>query len=319
MDFKFGKMDMEFNWKFVPPIVAVVMILIGVLGFSSTPGVMGNIILLAIMAGTLPYIIVSYLEYQRIKAIEEEFPDFLLDLSEAQKVGLSLPEALRQVAKTDYGKLSGEIKKLNYQISWGVPVQEALDRFGKRLSKSQLIVRVVRIINEAYSSGGDLSRTMESTASDIALLKEADKEKSAMTYQQVIIMYAIYFIFIGIIIGISKTLLPLLQLNVETSSAFGGGLFAFQDPCTICQSTVSLACTPCTLYSTMCSMFNLGSQVACSYNALFLLMIVIQGIFSGLVAGQIGENSPIAGLKHSAIMTLSGFAIMMFLFQIGFL
>ena len=46
-------------------------------------------------------------------------------------------------------------------------------------------------------------------------------------------------------------------------------------------------------------------------------MVVIQGIFAGLVAGQIGENSIVAGLKHSLIMTLSGFSILLILFQSG--
>jgi len=46
-------------------------------------------------------------------------------------------------------------------------------------------------------------------------------------------------------------------------------------------------------------------------------MVVIQGIFTGLVAGQIGEGRIIAGFKHSAIMTISGFAVLMILFQTG--
>jgi flagellar protein FlaJ len=46
-------------------------------------------------------------------------------------------------------------------------------------------------------------------------------------------------------------------------------------------------------------------------------MAVVQGIFSGLVAGQIGEGSVTAGLKHSSIMTLSGFGILLFLLKAG--
>jgi flagellar protein FlaJ len=65
-------------------------------------------------------------------------------------------------------------------------------------------------------------------------------------------------------------------------------------------------------------MFGLGSAATCYYRALFLLMAIVQGIFSGLVAGQIGEGSVTAGIKHSLIMTFSGFAIFMLLLQIGF-
>ena len=64
-------------------------------------------------------------------------------------------------------------------------------------------------------------------------------------------------------------------------------------------------------------MFSLGAGATCYYNALFLIMVVVQGIFTGLVAGQIGENSIVAGFKHSLIMTFSGFGILMILFQTG--
>ena len=64
-------------------------------------------------------------------------------------------------------------------------------------------------------------------------------------------------------------------------------------------------------------MFALGVGPICYYNALFISMIIIQGIFTGLVAGQIGEGSAVAGLKHSVIMTCSGFAILMLLLQSG--
>jgi len=64
-------------------------------------------------------------------------------------------------------------------------------------------------------------------------------------------------------------------------------------------------------------MFNLPGGGRCYYNGLFLLMTVIQGIFAGLVAGQIGEGSVIAGFKHSVIMTLSGFGILLSLLLTG--
>ena len=40
-------------------------------------------------------------------------------------------------------------------------------------------------------------------------------------------------------------------------------------------------------------------------------MAVIQGVFSGLVAGQLGEGSVKAGIKHSIIMTTGGFGILL--------
>jgi flagellar protein FlaJ len=301
--------------KYIPPVVAAILVFVGIVFFNDNIGIMGNLILLGAIIGTLPFILISYFEFQWIRSIEEQIPAFLLDLSETQKTGMSLPEALRTVSKTDYGKLTGEIKKINDQMSWGIPVQEALARFAHRTKKSDMISRIVRIIVEAYSSGGDIVRTMEATANDIQTIKEAEKEKKGMAFEHVMVMYAIYYIFIGIVIGLSKTLIPMLSLNVETTAI--GGIMSFQDPCTTCIASSNIYCISCLVFGTVCKMFALGKGAVCYYYALFLMMSVVQGICSGLVAGQIGENSVIAGIKHSAIMTISGFSILMIALQVG--
>lgn len=298
----------KIKMQHVPLIAAGILSVIGLL-FYNNIGIMGNFILLAAVIGIVPYALITYFDLKKIKDIEDRLPVFLLDLSESQKVGMTLPEALKQISRTDYGKLSAEIKKMNDQISWGVPVQDVMSNFGDRMKKSKLIGRVVRIINEAYNSGGDIARTMEATASDLTTIKEAEKDRKAVTTEHMMVMYAIYFIFIGIVIGLSQTLIPMLKLNIQAGAA--GGIMSFQDPCTQCSSSPAIFCINCSIFSTMCQMFALGTGGGCYYNALFMLMAVIQGIFTGLVAGQIGEGSVIAGIKHSIIMTASGFSVLL--------
>jgi len=299
--------------RHAPLIVAGILSVIGLLFYNSI-AIMGNFILLAAVIGILPYALLTYFDFKKIKDVEDRLPNFLLDLSEEQKIGMTLPEALKQASRTDYGKLSIEIKKINDQISWGVPVQEVISNFAIRMKRSKLIGRVARIINEAYNSGGDIARTMEATASDLSLIKEAEKERRAVTAQHMMVMYAIYFIFIGIVIGLSQTLIPMLKLNIQAGAA-GGGIMAFQDPCTECLTNPTIFCVSCTIFSLLCQMFALGSGGACYYNALFIVMAVIQGIFTGLVAGQIGENSVVAGVKHSIIMTASGFGVLLIMIK----
>lgn len=312
MNLKFNKADIKFNVKYIPLFIAGALLIIS-LFFYENIGLMGNLILLAAIIGAVPFAFFSYFEFKKIKTMEDQLPLFLLDLSEAQKIGMTLPEALKQVGKTDYGKLTEEVNKIDYQLSWGIPTQEAMNNFALRMKKSKLIGRVVRIINEAYSSGGDIARTMEATASDITAIKEAEKERKSVTYQHMLIMYAIYFIFIGIVIGLSQTLIPLMNLNVN--SQMTESIMTFSDPCEACVNNTGINCINCSIFSVVCQMFAINKS--CYYYALFLLMAIIQGIFSGLVAGQIGEGSITAGLKHSSIMTLSGFGILLFLLKAG--
>ena len=46
-----------------------------------------------------------------------------------------------------------------------------------------------------------------------------------------------------------------------------------------------------------------------SYKILFLHMVLIEGLFSGLVAGKMGEGKAKGGLKHSTIMVLVGWIV----------
>jgi len=298
--------------KHIPLIVAGILAFIG-LFFYNNISLMGNFILLAAVIGIIPYALLTYFEFKRIKDIEDRLPIFFLDLAESLKIGMTLPEAFKQASKIDYGKLSAEIKKVNDQLSWGIPVQDVMNNFAERLKKSKLIGRVIRIINEAYNSGGDIGRTMEATASDITAIKEAEKERRSVASQHVMVMYAIYFIFIGIVIGLSQTLVPMLKLNIQAGAI--GGIIAFQDPCTVCINNPNIFCVSCSIFSVLCQMFALGTGGPCYYNALFMLMAIVQGIFTGLVAGQIGEGSVIAGVKHSIIMTISGFSTLLIMFK----
>lgn len=294
--------------KRIPIIVAAVLILTGLV-FYQQEAIMLNLIVLGVIIGITPYALLSYFDYAKIKAIEDQLPIFLLDLAESQKVGLTLHESLRQASKTDYGKLSPEIRKVYNQLSWGISVQEVFKNFAKRMKRSTLTSRVVSIINETYVSGGDIGRTMEATASDITAIKEAEKERRSVTSQHTFIMYAIYFIFIGIVVGLSQTLIPMLNIGAEGGGSVGGigGIFSFTDPCQSQECLRgSIYCINCPIFSTICKALGFEQGGSCYYNALFIVMAVVQGICSGLVAGQIGEGSVLAGVKHSIIMTLTG-------------
>lgn len=309
--------NVKFNIKYLPPIAAVSIAIFGIVIFGFNAGFLGNFLLLALLVGIVPYFMMSYLEYQRIKIIEDQLPIFLLDLAETQKTGVMLPDAFRQLSKVDYSKLTPEIKTVSNQISWGLTIEEALTNMAKRLKRSELVDKAIRIIIESYNSGGDVIRTMETISNDLIALREIEKDKRNMMFQQVMVMYSIYFIFIGIIIALSKTLVPMLTMDIQVGGAVTG-IFAFQDPCMTCATSPQPYCISCTIYTATCTAFpQLGTGAACYYRALFMLMAVVQGIFSGLVAGQIGENSAIAGIKHSLIMTLSGFAIIMLLLFLG--
>src|SRR5437870_124894 len=58
---------------------------------------------------------------REVKQIERRLPDFLRDVAEAGRFGMTLAEAIVVSSGGRYGKLTPEIKKMAAQITWGVP------------------------------------------------------------------------------------------------------------------------------------------------------------------------------------------------------
>jgi len=132
------------------------------------------------------------------------------------------------------------------------------------------------------------------------VIKEAEKERKSAMGQHIIIMYLIYFTFIGIILALTKTL---TSFSIGSFS-FGG----FQTTKSICEmASGTSGRTICSFLYGICNLFGLGSGNECYYRSIFLSMTLVQGMFAGLVAGQIGEESVFAGIKHSLIMVGIGF------------
>ncbi|MBI1972000.1 MAG: type II secretion system F family protein [Candidatus Aenigmarchaeota archaeon] len=280
-------------------------------------GVIGNLVFLSVLVIIGPYLIKKYLDHAWIKSLEEQFPSFLRDLSESQRSGMNLIQALSAAAESNYGKLTPEIRRIVNHYTWGVPFERIVEIFISRTKNSELMTRSMRIIKEAYASGGNITSTLESVSRDVAVIKDAEKERKAALGQHVMIMYAIFFMFLIIVLALTKILIPMFKQ--QSFSLSGSGSFGFSDPCRLCLGSGDLNCAPCSVYGVVCSMFGVGAGVGCYYTALFFSMLMLQGIFGGLVAGQISENSVTSGLKHSMIMSGMGFAVFSILIRIGFL
>ena len=61
--------------------------------------------------------------------VEEKFPDFLRDLAEYWKGGLSMTVAVQTLATSEYGALNDEVKKMSDQLSWGIKFSDVIRQF----------------------------------------------------------------------------------------------------------------------------------------------------------------------------------------------
>lgn len=311
--------------------ISIVLVL---LGSVAGKGVMGNLIILSAFILIGPQLILSYVEYREIKEIEERFPTFLRNLTEALRSGMSFHEAIIFASRSDYGKLTRHVRKMANQLSWGISVEKVLGRFGREVKKSKRLRDAVRIITETFKSGGEMVESLESLAESLNVLMDIEKERKSLFSQHVVLMYFICFIFIGIVVGIERLMLPIFRSPGLQETAAEVGPVGFINPCEVvytcwenevgeteCFCADSLACVPCSIYYSTCSLLGVKiGTMGCYYTSLFFTMSVIQAIFSGLIAGQVGEGSLRAGVKHSLVMSsiaVGSFMIFTYLGVIG--
>ncbi|MCH2644385.1 MAG: type II secretion system F family protein [Candidatus Poseidoniaceae archaeon] len=97
--------------------------------------------------------------------IEEKFPDFLRDLAEYWKGGLSMTVAVQTLATSEYGALNDEVKKMSDQLSWGIKFSDVILQFAERVG-TPLVKRAISLISEADRAGGKISDILVTAAND---------------------------------------------------------------------------------------------------------------------------------------------------------
>jgi flagellar protein FlaJ len=290
-----------------PSLVSIFLIITGIV-IGDIP-VLGNLVIISVFICIVPYFLFKYIQFLWIKGIEEQFPNFVRDLADSSRSGMSLPESIAIATKANYGKLSIEIQRMHNRLSWGTPFIRVLEIFHNNMKDSKLISEAVSIIRQSYETGGSIPNTLDSVSKDILMLKEAEAERSSLVREQVMIMYGLFFIFLGISVMIIFVMVPMLHSQAATTASMPG--FSFADPCE------GGLLFPCGLFAGICAVLQISPGISCYYVAIFFSVVVIQGIFTGLIAGQLGENSPISGVKHSLIMSLISIGVFLFLAKMG--
>lgn len=308
-----GKKDKQGMILISTTAISALLIFLGIL--LGDPGVLGNIIIITIFITAVPYFIFKYSAYMWVKGAENDFPNFVRDLADSVR-SMPLPEALGIVSKSNYGNLTPEIRSIYNRMTWGTPFLRALEIFEKKVESSKIITEALMILKESYSSGGNMVSTLESISRDMVMLREADQERSSMLQQHIMVMYAIFFMFLGISMMIIFVMVPM----IETTGDAGGGAFGqslvFSNPCPPGGSMIF----PCGFYIAIATTLGISAEkIGAYYISLFFSSLIIQGIFVGLITGQLGENSVTAGVKHSIIMVFIAISVFLFLSRMGIL
>ncbi len=236
--------------------------------FTST--VIDDFVIFAVLIAVVPVAILDFREQWRIKSLENSLPNFFRDLAGMNDSGMTLPNAVHIVASAEYSTLTPHIRKLDTDMSWGAGFVESMYRFGKDLG-TPLADRSVDLIAKASKAGGDISEVLRAAAKDTFEVVNLSQERSNNMLIYVIIVLVSFAVFLFVIAILVSTFLTTMATAGASAAAAGARGF-------------------------------MGQIDLFAYKRLFSHAAMLQGFFSGLVAGQMGEGRVIAGLKYSAVM-----------------
>lgn len=238
--------------------------------FKSTS--IDDFLVFAVLICIVPVALLDLKENIRVTNLENALPNFFRDLAGMNDSGMTLPTAIHLVAGAEYGTLTPHIRKLDNEMSWGVNFVEALFRFGAGLG-TKLADRSVDLIAKASSAGGDVSEVLRAAAKDTFEVVNLQSERSNNMFIYVIIVIVSFAVFLFVIAILVSSFLSTMAVAGASASATGAKGFG-------------------------------GIIDIFVYKRLFSHAAMMQGFFSGMVAGQMGEGRFIAGLKYSAIMLI---------------
>ncbi len=229
----------------------------------------------------LPYGLYGRRRDQIRARVEDKFPDFLRDLAEYWKGGLSMTVAIQTLAKGEYGNLNDEVNKMASQISWGISFGEVLDMFTERVT-SPIVTRAVRMVDEANRAGGRISDILLAASFDAREIKALETERRQEVGSYVTVIYASFFVYLGIILVLAQTFIPAI---VDSAAATG--------------STGSMSIGNLTIREM--------NEVWIS--TIFLYSLVVQGIGNGLAAGFMSNGRLYSAFNRASFLLLIGWFV----------
>jgi len=253
-------------------IIVGMIILFDFLFLRDVPTIFSSVFIVAIIMLIAPIALIRYYEISKIKSLEDFFPQFMRDLVESVRSGMTLPQAIKVVSENDYGHLSHHVKKLNAQLNWGIPFDKALMNFSKS-TRSKLIARISSTIIESHRFGGNITSIFETISSTSVEIERLREERRLYINSQLITGYVIFFVFLVVIIGLQKFLVPTLsEIAVEEITTAPGT----------------------------------EKEMVDEYAGIFRNLIILQGLFAGLVIGKMAEGVIAGGIKHSLFLVIIG-------------
>ena len=235
-------------------------------------GVVDSHVVIAVLMILIPYAI-FYDLVRKVLGIQALVPDFLERMSGINQVGLTIAQAIGIMVNTNLGLLDYEIRRIKRDMEWGANFTEALIRFEERVSTPS-IARTVTLITKASEMSGQIGEVLSIASSDAKMSEVLKRERLSEMFIYTAIVYLSFFVFLFVVAVLTTQFLPVLA-HISTNGIPATGALA-----------------------------GIGSIPTVTFGRLLYHACLVQALFSGLIAGQMGESSIAAGVKHSCVLLI---------------
>jgi flagellar protein FlaJ len=246
-----------------------------------------HILSIALLVGLGPYGYYAAKQQQRIRLMEERFPDLLRDLASSHKGGLTMSAAVTVSARGDYGPLSPEVEKMADQLSWNVSFDDALAQLADRV-RTPLVRRTISLILEATRSGGNTTDVLLAAAREARELKILERQRRLNMSVYTIVIYVTFFVFLFVTGVLYDRFVPAI-LDAGTQAAEQGLAGA--------------------------AVIDLDGLRREDYRAFYFSAAIVQALGNGILAGVMGSGKAVLGLRHAFWMVLISYLAFGFVMQ----
>ncbi|MEM2111607.1 MAG: type II secretion system F family protein [Candidatus Bathyarchaeia archaeon] len=201
------------------------------------------------------------------KGVLDGVTNFLRDLVENRKTGLSPEKSIQSLSDRDYGKFSKFLKLMSAEISWGIPLRQIFDDFKTRVKNWICLVNLYLLIDTIEVGGGT-----EESLEILAEFAEETRELEVERRSQLAPLFLVPYMGAGIL---TITTLMLLQLFTNMS-IIGGTMIATKE-------LTKMLVTPLILHSFILGIVTgkiVSGRVSAGFkHAIVLILVSIAGIY----------------------------------------
>lgn len=210
---------------------------------------------------------------RRERAVIDQFPDVLETLANANRMGVPLTAAFKQVSSSGTGPLRDELTTVRNDIVWNRNPSKAFRRLADRLPIPR-VAPTLTIVARGNRVSSELHEVLGIAGDELRIYarQESARRNEVSPYLAIVFIGSLVYLFVIVVLNASF-LGPMAETAVP--------------------DTDQAAMAPATL--------SIDVDV---YRTVFFHSALIQGIVAGLIGGKLTENSLLSGLKYAIALTV---------------